>query len=60
MAVEPWKLMLGLAGLLVVFAIAVSVLDASPLGSLVLVALLVPAVFFGYRLGRRIGPDSNG
>jgi hypothetical protein len=54
MDVEPWKLMLGLAGFLVVFAVAVSVLDASASATLVLVALLALSVFLGYRLGKRL------
>ncbi len=54
MDVEPWKLMLGLAGFLVVFAVAVSVLDTSASATLVLVTLLALSVFLGYRLGKRL------
>ncbi len=57
MDVEPWKLMLGLAGFLVVFAVVVTVLETTLVAALVLLVLLGLSVFFGYRLGRRFRSD---
>lgn len=60
MNVEPWKLMLGIAGLLVIFGIVVSFGGTEPgefLRMFVYVMLFVVLTYGGYRLGNRLGEN---
>ena len=58
MSIEPWKLMLGLSALLVVFGILVS-LGISPtspgelIPTLLFIVLVLAMTYVGYRIGRK-------
>lgn len=58
MSIEPWKLMLGMSGLLVVFGILV-VLDVSLtspgelIPTLLFIGLILVMTYVGYKIGRK-------
>ncbi len=62
MRIEPWKVMIGLSVLLIIFGVVISLRDLSVAQILfygIILAGILAAMYFGYRLGNVLGKQKR-